>query len=73
MANIKSIYVSEPIYVDDASDRVDAVLFVGSFDLTELTAFFQKKSAKVKNETVKKGLIKEKEWEAIVKSLAANQ
>jgi len=72
MANIKSIYVSEPLYVDDASDRVDAVVFVGSFDLAELTAFFQK-SAKVKSETVKKGLIKEKEWEAIVKSLAANQ
>ena len=73
MANIKSIYVSEPIYVDDASDRVDAVLFVGSFDLTELTAFLQKKSAKVKSETVKKGLIKEEEWATIVKSLAANQ
>jgi hypothetical protein len=73
LPNIKSIYVSEPIYVDEASDRVDAVVFVGSFDLAELTAFFQKKSAKVKNETVKKGLIKEEEWEAIVKSLAANQ
>ena len=73
IANIKSIYVGDPIYVDDASDRVDAAVFVGSFDLTELTAFLQKKSAKVKSETVKKGLIKEKEWETIVKSLAANQ
>jgi hypothetical protein len=73
MANIKSIYVSEPIYVNDASDRVDAVLFVGSFDLAEFTTFFQKKSAKVKNETVKKGLVKEEEWEAIVKGLTANQ
>jgi hypothetical protein len=73
LPNIKSVYVSEPIYVDDASDRVDAVVFVGSFDLAELTAFFQKKSAKVKSETVKKGLIKEEEWETIVKSLDANQ
>ena len=73
IANIESIYVSEPIYVDDASDRVDTVVFVGSFDLAELNAFLEKKSAKVKSETVKKGLIKEEEWEAIVKSLAANQ
>lgn len=73
LPNIKSIYVSEPLYVDDASDRVDAIVFVGSFDLAELTAFFQKKSAKVKSETVKKGMIKEEEWETVVKSLTANQ
>jgi hypothetical protein len=73
IANIESIYVSEPIYVDDASDRVDTVVFVGSFDLAELNAFLEKKSAKVKSETVKKGLIKEEEWEAIVKCLATNQ
>jgi hypothetical protein len=73
IANIESIYVSEPIYVDDASDRVDTVVFVGSFDLAELNAFLEKKSAKVKNEAVKKGLMKEEEWEAIVKCLAANQ
>jgi hypothetical protein len=73
LPNIKSIYVSEPIYVDETSDRVDAIVFVGSFDLAELTAFFEKKSAKVKSEAVKKGLIKEEEWEAVVKSLAANQ
>jgi len=71
--SIKSIYVSEPIYVDDASDRVDAVVFAGSFDLAELTAFLQKKVARIKNETVKKGLIKEKEWESIVKSLNDSQ
>jgi hypothetical protein len=73
LANLQSIYVSEPIYVDDASDRVDVVVFVGNFDLAELTAFFLKKSAKVKNETVKKGSVKEEDWEAIVESLPANQ
>ena len=73
MPNLKSIFVSEPIYVDDASDRVDSVVFAGGFELTQLVAFFQKKSAEVKSETVKKGLIKEEEWQAIVKSLAANQ
>ena len=59
--------------MDDASDRVDVAVFVGNFDLDELTAFFLKKSAKVKNETMKKGLVKEEDWEAIVKSLPANQ
>ena len=73
MPNIKSIYVSEPIYVDEENDRVDSVVFAGGFELTQLTAFLQKKSAEVKSETVKKVLIKEEEWEAIVKSLAAKQ
>ncbi len=73
MPKIKSIYVSEPIYVDEESDRVDTVVFAGGFELTQLTAFFQKKAAEVKNETIKKGLIKDEEWEAIVKGLAANQ
>jgi hypothetical protein len=72
-SNIESIYVSEPIYVYDASDRVDVAVFVGNFNLAELTAYFIKKSAKVKNETVKKGLVKEEDWEAIINSLPANQ
>ncbi len=67
--NVKSIYVSEPIYVDDASDRVDAVALAGGFNVADLTAFLLKKSDKIRTETIKKGLIKEKEWEAIVKSL----
>jgi hypothetical protein len=71
--SVRSIYVSEPVYVDDASDRVDAVVFAGSFDLTELTVFFQKKAGRIKNEKVKKGLVKEEEWEAIIKGLSANQ
>jgi hypothetical protein len=68
--NVKSIYVSEPIYVDDSSDRVDAVALAGGFNVADLTAFLLKKSDKIRTETIKKGLIKEKEWEAIVKSLA---
>lgn len=73
MPNIKSIYVSEPIYVDDASDRVDVIVFTGGFDLTELTASLQKKAGRIKSEVVKKGLIKEKDWETVVKSLAVKQ
>lgn len=72
IANVKSIYVSEPIYVDDSSDRVDAVVFAGGFDTTDLTVFLQKKAGKIKAEAVKKGLLQEKEWEGIVRSLAVN-
>ncbi len=67
---VKSIYVSEPIYVDEANDRVDIIVFVGGFDTAELTGFLQKKAAKVEDDAVKKGLIKEEEWAAVVKSLA---
>jgi hypothetical protein len=70
-SSIKSIYISEPIYIDDASDRIDVIVFAGGFDLTELTVFLQKKAAKIKTETVKKGVIKEKEWETILKALSA--
>jgi hypothetical protein len=67
--NVKSIYVSEPVYVDDASDRVDAVALAGGFNVADLTSSLLKKSDKMRTETIKKGLIKEKEWEAIVQSL----
>jgi hypothetical protein len=72
IANVKSIYVSEPIYVNDATDRIDVVVFAGGFDVTELMAFLQKKAAKIKSETVKKGLLKEKDWQTIVGSLPAS-
>ena len=34
-ANLKSIYIAEPIYVEDTSDRIDLVLFVGGFDTAQ--------------------------------------
>ncbi len=33
--NLKSAYIAEPIYVDDGSDRLDIILFLGGFDLAE--------------------------------------
>ena len=71
--NVKSIQVGEPIYVDDANDRVDAVVFAGGFNVAELAAYLAKKSDRVRSETIKKGLLKEKEWEAIVKSLTSGR
>ena len=71
-ASLNSIYVTEPIYVEDVSDRIDIVLFVGGFDLTERFTALEKKVNTTKNRAVKKGWIKEEEWKGIVKSLTAS-
>jgi hypothetical protein len=66
-ASLKSIHVSEPIYVEDVTDRLDIVMFVGGFDLTEILTSLEKKARTMKSQTIKQGFIKEKEWQAIVK------
>jgi hypothetical protein len=68
-ASLKSIYVTEPVYVEDASDRIDVVMFVGGFDVTEMFTSLEKKVTAVKNQAIKKDLIKEDEWRGFVKSL----
>ena len=70
-ASLKSIYITEPIYVEDVSDRIDVVMFVGGFDVTEMFTSMEKEVNVIKSQTVKKGLIKEEEWQEIVKSLVA--
>jgi hypothetical protein len=71
-ASLKSIVISEPIYVEDVSDRIDIIMFVGGFDLTEMFISMEKKVREIKSFVVKQGLIKEIEWQAIVKSLVAD-
>ena len=71
-ANLRSVYVSEPIYVDEVSDRIDMLLIVGGFATTEMFAAMEKKVKDVKNNAVKKGFVKEDEWQGIVKSLVKN-
>jgi hypothetical protein len=68
-AELKSIYVTEPLYVEDVTDRIDVIMFVGGFDLTEMFASMEKKGNSIKVQAVKKGSIKEEEWRGIVKSL----
>jgi hypothetical protein len=70
-ASLKSIFISEPLYVEDGNDRIDVVLFVGGFDASKLFKAMEKKVRTIKSFVVKKGLIKEDEWRAIVKSLGA--
>jgi hypothetical protein len=71
-ANLKSIYVSEPIYVEDVSDRIDVVMFLGGFDVTEMLRLMEKKVSAIKSQAIKQGSIKEEDWQAIVKSLVAD-
>jgi hypothetical protein len=71
-ASLNSIYITEPVYVEDVSDRIDVVMFVGGFDLTEMFTSLEKKINATKSQAVKKGLIKEDEWKGIVKSLMAS-
>ena len=68
-ANLRSVYVSEPIYVDEVSDRIDMLLIVGGFATTAMFAAMEKKVKDAKNNAIKKGFLKENEWQGIVKTL----
>lgn len=68
-ANFKSIYVSEPIYETDDSDRIDIVMFVGGFDSSKMFSAMEKKVSEIKKQAIKQGSIKENEWKKIVDSL----
>ena len=68
-ANLESIYISDPVYVEDSGDRIDIALFVGGFETATRFAELEKRVTKMKNQAVKKGLITEEDWQAIAKSL----
>jgi len=70
-ASFKSIRISEPVYVEDNSDRIDVVLFVGGFDATKMFTSMEKKVSTIKSYVVEQGSLKEEDWKAIVKSLSA--
>jgi hypothetical protein len=70
-ADLQSVRVSEPIYVEDFSDRIDLVMFVGGFDVTKMFISMVKKVNPIKSFAIKQGSMKENEWQAIVKSLVA--
>ena len=68
-ATLKSIYITEPVYVEDTSDRIDLALFLGGFNNTGLIADYSKKAKSLKTRAVQKGSVKEKDWEALMKNL----
>jgi hypothetical protein len=69
--SLKAAFASEPIYIDDGNDRVDIVLFVGSFDLSERVASLNAKVKDIVGFSVKKGFVKEKEWRELVDQLVS--
>lgn len=71
-ADLKSIRISEPIYVEDASDRIDVVMFMGGFDTTKMFISMEKKVGAMKSQAIKQGSIKEDDWQAIINSLVAD-
>jgi len=68
-ADLESIYIADPIYVEDANDRVDVALFVGGFETATKFAALEKRVEKMKNRAVKKGSITEEDWQSITKSI----
>ena len=71
-ASLQTAFVSEPVYVEDANDRIDLVIFVGGFDTTEMFKAMEKKVKAIKSFVVKKGSMKEDEWRVIAKSLGVD-
>jgi len=55
--SLQSIYIAEPIYTEDMTDRIDAVLFVGGFDTSKMLSDLEQKITSLKNQAVEKGLM----------------
>jgi hypothetical protein len=67
-ADLESIYIADPVYVEDSSDRIDIAMFVGGFNTSTRFAELEKRVEKMKNKVVKKGSITEEDWQSITKS-----
>jgi hypothetical protein len=65
--SLQSIYITEPIYTEDMSDRIDAVLFIGGFDHTKLLSGLEQKCRALKDQAVKRGFMPE-DWQVIAKT-----
>jgi hypothetical protein len=58
----QSIHISEPIYTNDMTDRIDAVLFIGGFDTTKMFGELEEKVAVIKASAVERGLMTQ-DWQ----------
>lgn len=54
---LQSIHVTEPIYTHELNDRIDAVLFIGGFDTTQMLNEAETKILPLKQKAVERGLI----------------
>jgi hypothetical protein len=55
--SLQSIYITEPIYTEDMSDRIDAVLFIGGFDTSKMLSGLEQKVKPLKDQAVERGFI----------------
>ena len=67
--DLKSILISDPMFIDSKEDRIDIALFLGDLDLPDVFSSTKKKIQQIKNKTIKKGSIKKKDWDTIAKEL----
>jgi hypothetical protein len=58
----QSIHISEPIYTQDMTDRIDAVLFIGGFDTTKMFSELEEKVSSLKASAVNRGLMTQ-DWQ----------
>jgi hypothetical protein len=65
--SLQSIYITEPIYTEDMTDRIDAVLFLGGFDASKMLLGLEQKVKSLKALAVEKGFMTE-DWKAIAKT-----
>ena len=64
--SLQSIHITEPIYTEDMSDRIDMVLFIGDFDINTMFGAQDTKVQKLKDSAVEKGYIT-KDWQLLLK------
>ncbi len=63
-ASLKSIYITEPIYVDDQNDRVDIAVFIGGFGTKEMFSEYERKIKSLKDQAVAKGYMTD-DWQVV--------
>jgi hypothetical protein len=64
--SLQSIYITEPIYTQDMTDRIDAVLFIGGFEATKMLSDMETKVKSLKDNAVERGFITE-DWKVVSK------
>ena len=65
--SLQSIYVTEPIYTEDTTDRIDSVLFIGGFDASKMLSGLEQKVKSLKNQAIEKGFMTEN-WQVMTKT-----
>jgi hypothetical protein len=56
---LQSICITEPIYTEDMTDRIDAVLFLGGFDISKMLSDLEQKVLPLKKLAIEKGFMTE--------------